>query len=165
VSLICLNQFKPVLSSSSMRRFFSTGVWHVTSADAGLRIGRFLKRDILPSLSRSQIATELRRGTVKVNGLRVRQHVELKGGEAVEVDDHLHKRESERTSALESVTQQFDMKNKTISIGIGHSDPKDNNSAPHDVTVLYCDAHVLAVNKPSGLVTQGRDGSLERTCV
>lgn len=114
-------------------------VIHVTAADAGLRLDRWLRRRH-PGVSLARLQKWIRTGQVRVDGRRVRGGERLRQGQSVRIppaaDDG-------------SVSAQ------------PRRGPPPLSSA--DVTalrdrVLYIDDQVLVIDKPAGLAVQGGTG-------
>ena len=110
----------------------------VDEENDGRRIDNFLHTE-LPSVPRGRLYRLLRRGEVRVDGARARAGRRLRAGEAVRIPplaDVPHGSGSKRPARL----------------------------APHagarriDATILYEDARVLVLNKPSGLAVHGGSG-------
>jgi 23S rRNA pseudouridine955/2504/2580 synthase len=107
--------------------------------DAGCRVDRLLRKR-LPLLPLSGIYTLIRKGGVRVGGRKVREDCRLREGEVLDVE----------VDAAEVVAPRA----PDASLGrlTGTSFFRKNFS------VIYEDAHLLACNKPSGLVVHPGSG-------
>ena len=104
---------------------------NVESADAGLRLDRFLA-ERLPEYSRTRIQSWIRDGRALVDEVTAQPSTVLKGGETVEVDPQ----------PLEPLSAE-----------------------PENIPleILYDDEHLVAVNKPAGMVVHAGAGEAARS--
>lgn len=103
----------------------------VAEVDEGQRLDRWLKK-IFPELPFGQMQKILRTGQVRVDGKRVKGETRLKHGQEVRIPPQL--------------TMPMPKKER----GLSRGDIDFIQSL-----VIYKDDHLIAVNKPSGLATQG----------
>jgi len=102
----------------------------VTPSESGKRLHRFL-RNLMPNIPLGQIYKMIDNGKVKVNGKRKNQNYELAAGDelAIYVEEEAYKEAS--------IGQK-----KTKYVGVNAN-----------INVVYEDAELLVVNKPTGMLT------------
>ncbi len=102
----------------------------VTPSESGKRLHRFL-RNLMPNIPLGQIYKMIDNGKVKVNGKRKNQNYELAAGDelAIYVEEEAYKEAS--------IGQK-----KTKYVGVNAN-----------IDVVYEDAELLVVNKPTGMLT------------
>lgn len=105
----------------------------IGSNDCGQRLDRFLHK-IMPGITAGTLYKSLRKKRVKINGKRVTD-----GSIRLELGDRLE---------LYFNDEYFADKKPTI----------PEKSAPK-LSVVYEDSHILVMNKPSGLLSQGENGA------
>jgi len=108
----------------------------VPSRDADKRLDRVI-RELMPDVSLGRIAKLIRKGRIRVNAAKTRHQQRVKSGDVITfreapIEDAWTKKGKERmysgrVAAVESV----------------------------DFTILYEDAHMIAVSKPAGLLVHG----------
>lgn len=104
----------------------------VTAEESGQRVDNFLLR-VLPGVPRSHVYRLLRRGEVRVNGGRAKPDRRLDTGDMLRIPP----------------------------VRIAARQPGSPPRRPRDALVkriIYEDAHILAVNKPSGTAAHGGSG-------
>ncbi len=111
----------------------------VAGEDAGVRLDRWFKRHY-PGLAHGPLEKLLRTGQVRVDGKRVKAGERLEAGQAVRIPPQL-KNDSLRNAKLPTATSLNEGDKKFIQ-GL----------------VIYEDSSLFALNKPSGLATQGGSG-------
>ncbi|MEE8438029.1 MAG: RluA family pseudouridine synthase [Micropepsaceae bacterium] len=111
----------------------------VAREEAGVRLDRWLKRHF-PGLAHGPLEKLLRTGQVRVDGKRVKASERLEAGQAVRIPPQL-KNESLQDVKLPSAAP------------VSAADKKFIQNL-----VIYEDSVLFALNKPSGLATQGGSG-------
>lgn len=106
----------------------------VADADGGQRIDRWLRR-MFPTLSQGRIEKMCRKGELRVDGARVKSSTRVEAGQEVRIppipDAELAKPAPRRTDVSEADARMI----------------RD--------CVIWKDDHIIAINKPPGLPTQG----------
>src|SRR3989338_8521662 len=110
----------------------------IGSAEAGMRLDRYLVRRLPESLSRSMIQRVVQEGAVTISGKPAKAHHKLHRGETILA----------RVEQLPSLPADLDLIPQAIPLEI-----------------VLEDAHVLVVNKPAGLVTHPAPGHWDGTLV
>lgn len=112
----------------------------VAKDDADQRLDRWLRR-LYPHLAQARIERMCRKGEIRINGGRVQASTRLGAGESVRVPP-IPPPTPEKAAARPggSIT--------------------DADAAMIRAAVLYRDDHILALDKPPGLATQGGTGTL-----
>lgn len=105
----------------------------VSADDAGQRVDRWLRR-IFPHVGQGRIEKMCRKGELRVDGGRVKASARLEEGQSV------------RIPPLPDPGQVREVQKRRIS----NADTKLMQDA-----VLWMDDHIIALNKPPGLATQG----------
>ena len=104
--------------------------------DGDQRLDRYLRR-LFPHLTQGRIEKMCRKGELRVDGGRVKSNARLEVGQIVRIPPLPSEAEAEAARALQSR-------------GITKADAKLIQSC-----VIYRDDHIIALNKPPGLATQG----------
>jgi len=109
----------------------------VVEDDDGVRVDRWFKRHY-PTLARGRLEKLLRKGQVRVDGGRVKANTRLAAGQSVRVPP-------------------FGAENELREMPAGVTKPAYNkkDAAFIQSLVLYKDASIIVLNKPSGLAVQG----------
>lgn len=123
-----------------------SGVRHVTIGedDGESRLDRFLARRF-PQLTHGMIERLCRTGQVRVDGRRVRAGDRVRPGESVRIPPLPAREEGEQEARADTAR------------GIRPEDAKMIRDA-----VLWMDQHIIVLNKPSGLASQGGSGQGDR---
>ncbi len=108
--------------------------------DAGRRLDKTL-RSVLPKLGLSDIYASLRRGTIKVNGLRASPDLRLSEGDRISIVPSVFERGTKNCPESRS------------------TDIETTSFLPEEFVILRTE-HLLFLNKPRGLLSHG-PGSLE----
>ncbi len=111
----------------------------VESEDSGIRVDRWFKRHY-PGLAHGPLEKLLRTGQVRVDGKRVKASARLEAGQAVRIPPQL------KNKSLEKAPRPA-----TTSLN------EDDKKFIQDL-VIYEDSSLFALNKPSGLASQGGTG-------
>lgn len=121
-----------------------SGVQNITveAGDGDQRLDRWLRRQF-PNLTQGAIEKMCRKGELRVNGGRVKSATRLEDGQTVRIPPMGHE-----------IDQLAPMADKTR---ISRSDEEMIQAA-----VLYKDEHMIVLNKPAGLASQGGSGQGER---
>ncbi len=109
----------------------------VKADEAGLRLDRWLKKRF-PDVGHGRVQKWLRTGQVRLDGRRVKAGVRLAAGQSIRVppvDDAALSKSAPAVAAFSD------------------ADIRDLKAR-----ILHCDDHVLVVDKPAGLATQGGSG-------
>ncbi|MGB1208620.1 MAG: pseudouridine synthase, partial [Paracoccaceae bacterium] len=109
----------------------------VAADDGGQRLDRWLKR-IFPQLGQGRIEKMCRKGEVRVDGGRVKAATRIEAGQNVRVPPIPAAGDMPKAPARVTVT--------------------DADADMMQAAVLWKDDHVIALNKPAGLATQGGSG-------
>ncbi len=104
--------------------------------DGDQRLDRYLRR-LFPHLTQGRIEKMCRKGELRVNGGRVKTATRLEVGQVVRIPPLPSEAEVEASRAL-------------LKHGVTDADAKLIQSC-----VIYRDEHIIAINKPAGLATQG----------
>lgn len=104
--------------------------------DADQRVDRYLRR-LFPHLTQGRIEKMCRKGELRVDGGRVKPNTRLEEGQKVRIPPLPTVEEADAARAL---ARQ----------GVSKADAKLIQSC-----VIYRDDHIIAINKPPGLATQG----------
>lgn len=107
----------------------------VSSTFNNVRLDHFLVQACLPDVSRSQISTLIKAGSITVNGVLVKPGYRVKPGDSV--DGLLNQLQSDVVPVAE----------------------------PIDFDILYEDSSILVISKPPGLVVHPGSGNLQGTLV
>jgi len=108
----------------------------VADGDGDQRLDRWLKRQF-PHLSQGRIEKMCRKGELRVDGGRVKSATRVEVGQTV------------RVPPLPDVSEITSRPKPKVS---------EADTAMIQATVLYRDAHLIAINKPPGLPSQGGSG-------
>ena len=108
----------------------------VGADDADQRLDRYLRR-LFPHLTQGRIEKMCRKGELRVDGGRVKSATRLEAGQVVRIPPLPTPEEAERSAAM-------------VRRGVSKADAKMIQSC-----VIYRDDHLIAINKPAGLATQG----------
>ncbi|QIE57608.1 RluA family pseudouridine synthase [Pikeienuella piscinae] len=116
-----------------------SGVQHltVTEDETDQRLDRFLRRHF-PHLQQGRIEKLCRKGELRVDGGRVKPSTRVEAGQDVRVPPLPEPDEAGAAPATRRIT--------------------DEQAAMIRDAVIYKDAHLIALNKPPGLATQGGTG-------
>ena len=106
----------------------------VEPADAGQRLDRWLRR-LFPHVTQGRIEKMCRKGEIRVDGGRVKPATRLEAGQSVRIPP----------LPDEAAPQPF-TRRETVS---------ENDAKMMQGLVIYRDDHIIALNKPPGLPTQG----------
>ncbi|SEW47344.1 ribosomal large subunit pseudouridine synthase C [Cognatiyoonia koreensis] len=104
--------------------------------DADQRLDRYLRR-LFPHLTQGRIEKMCRKGELRVDGGRVKSNTRLDVGQTVRIPPLPSEADVEASRAL-------------LKHGVTKADAKLIQSC-----VIYKDDHIIAINKPAGLATQG----------
>ena len=104
--------------------------------DGDQRVDRYLRR-LFPHLTQGRIEKMCRKGELRVDGGRVKPNTRLEEGQRVRIPPLPTEAEAEAARAL-------------ANHGVSKVDAKLIQSC-----VIYKDDHIIAINKPPGLATQG----------
>ena len=104
--------------------------------DGDQRVDRYLRR-LFPHLTQGRIEKMCRKGELRVDGGRVKSNTRLEVGQNVRIPPLPTEEEVENARAL-------------AKHGVTKADAKLIQSC-----VIYKDDHIIAINKPHGLATQG----------
>lgn len=104
--------------------------------DGDQRLDRYLRR-LFPHLTQGRIEKMCRKGELRVDGGRVKTSTRLETGQTIRIPPLPSEEEAEASRALARV-------------GVTKADAKLIQSC-----VIYRDDHIIAINKPAGLATQG----------
>ena len=104
--------------------------------DGDQRLDRYLRR-LFPHLTQGRIEKLCRKGEFRVDGGRVKSNTRLEVGQTIRIPP-LPSEEDVAASA------------KLLKHGVTKADAKLIQSC-----VIYRDDHIIAINKPAGLATQG----------
>ncbi|MFQ1699394.1 RluA family pseudouridine synthase [Loktanella agnita] len=104
--------------------------------DGDQRLDRYLRR-LFPHLTQGRIEKMCRKGELRVDGGRVKTNTRLETGQVVRIPPLPTEEEA---AAAASLAKQ----------GVTKADAKMIQSC-----VIYRDDHIIAINKPAGLATQG----------
>ncbi|MDR0305418.1 MAG: RluA family pseudouridine synthase [Chitinispirillales bacterium] len=110
-------------------------------SEAGCRLDRYLRKR-LPLMGLSQVYGLIRKGSIRIDGKKVKQDHRLKNGEILEIDVNESEFEAEAKpqNALVKITRTDFFK--------------------HNFKILFEDSSILACNKPAGLVVHPGTGHL-----
>jgi 23S rRNA pseudouridine955/2504/2580 synthase len=112
----------------------SVSIQTVTDDEADIRLDRFLRRHY-PALTQGALQKLCRTGQIRVDGHRVEASLRLVAGQAVRVPPGMPAEPDERPPSVSA------------------ADVKEMERM-----VLHRDEHIIVLNKPSGLATQGGPG-------
>ncbi len=104
--------------------------------DGDQRLDRYLRR-LFPHLTQGRIEKMCRKGELRVDGGRVKTNTRLETGQTIRIPPLPSEAEVEAARALQKH-------------GVTKADAKLIQSC-----VIYRDDHIIAINKPAGLATQG----------
>ena len=104
--------------------------------DGDQRLDRYLRR-LFPHLTQGRIEKMCRKGELRVDGGRVKTNTRLEVGQTIRIPPIPTVDEVEASRAL-------------LKSGVTKADAKLIQSC-----VIYRDEHIIAINKPAGLATQG----------
>lgn len=107
----------------------------IASGDDDIRVDRWFKRHY-PGLLHALLEKQLRKGSIRVDGLKVKSSDRLRFGQTIEIRFDISKIEQSKTPAVRRPLLPEDEKMM-----------KD--------AVLYRDERVIILNKPAGIPTQG----------
>ena len=110
----------------------------VADDEDGLRIDRWLRRKY-PDVPQGRVEKMCRKGQLRVNGGRVKAGTRLEVGQQV------------RVPPIEGIDKNGTDNGKVVS---------NRDADLIRKAVIYCDDHVIALNKPPGLPVQGGSGHL-----
>lgn len=108
------------------------------TGDDGRRADRVLRR-VLESVPLSSVYAALRRGQVKMNGKRIKGSERIKAGDKIQIDAAL----LPKSSAAGAFCEAGDKDNRI-------------DKAPLPLDILFCNEHLLALNKHKGIPTHGK---------
>jgi 23S rRNA pseudouridine955/2504/2580 synthase len=117
---------------------------YVSKDDDGIRVDRWFKRHY-PALNHIMLEKLLRKGEVRVDGKRAKASERLSTGQTLRLPPQLesvHKDSEERLTKSQTARPQ----------------PREQDRKTLEDLVIYMDASVIVLNKPSGLATQGGSG-------
>ena len=112
----------------------------VSSDDLGIRLDKWFHRN-MQGLPHGLLQKNMRKGGIKVSGKKQGADYRLLEGDVIEVHPQL----------IEGMSAKFE--DKTVKPKYTESEAKDFLR-----TVIYEDENIIAINKPSGLATQGGSG-------
>ena len=108
----------------------------IGAGDADQRLDRYLRREF-PHLTQGRIEKMCRKGELRLDGGRVKSNTRLEEGQTLRIPPLPTEEEA---AAAASLAKQ----------GVSKADAKLIQSC-----VIYRDDHIIAINKPAGLATQG----------
>jgi 23S rRNA pseudouridine955/2504/2580 synthase len=108
----------------------------IEEEDGDQRLDRYLRR-VFPHLTQGRIEKMCRKGELRVNGGRVKTNTRLEAGQTLRIPPLPTAEEAAASAHL-------------VKRGVTKADAKLIQSC-----VLYRDAHIIALNKPPGIATQG----------
>ncbi len=111
----------------------------INEKNVGMRLDRWL-REAYPTLPFSLLQKSLRTGQVRLDGKRVKGNERLEIGQVVRIPPHFKHKVSKPKSKRDEVSEK---------------DKKFIQSL-----VIYKDKNIIAINKPSGIATQGGTGTM-----
>ncbi len=106
----------------------------ISADDADQRLDRWLRR-MYPALSQVKIEKMCRKGELRVNGARCKSSTRLEEGQEVRVPPISH--------------------DELVQKPITHSKISPQDTKMIQDAVIYMDEHLIVINKPAGLPTQG----------
>lgn len=105
------------------------------------RLDRYMRR-LFPHLTQGRVEKMCRKGEIRVNGGRVKSNTRLEVGQTIRIPPLPTEEEARLASSL-------------LKHGVTKADAKLIQSC-----VIYRDDHIIAINKPAGLATQGGSKTL-----
>lgn len=100
------------------------------------RLDRYMRR-LFPHLTQGRIEKMCRKGEIRVDGGRVKTNTRLEAGQVIRIPPLPSEKEAAQAAKL-------------LKQGVTKADAKLIQSC-----VIYKDDHIIAINKPAGLATQG----------
>ena len=111
----------------------SVQILEISASDDDQRLDRWLRRSF-PQLTQGRIEKMCRKGEVRINGARCKASSRIKVGQSLRIPP-LTNPDPEHQRPHNSITE--------------------HDAAAIMKTVIYRDDHIIALNKPAGLATQG----------
>lgn len=112
----------------------------VSAEDGGQRLDRWLKRHF-PQITQGLVERACRKGEIRVDGARAKASTRVEAGQQVRIPP---------------------LPDTPAAPAIKRDGPSDSDARMIQSCVLWKDAHVIALNKPAGLPSQGGSGQGER---
>ena len=132
--------------------------FRVGSAEAGLRLDRYLARRLPSTVSRAMIQRGIRAGAVLVGDRPVNPHSPPRMGVNPHASSHVGVKAHYKLHGGDVVTARF---------AELPAAPRDTPLTPQDIPleIVYEDSDLLVVNKPAGMVTHPAPGHWDGTLV
>jgi 23S rRNA pseudouridine955/2504/2580 synthase len=111
----------------------SVKILEIPASDDDQRLDRWLRRSF-PQLTQGRIEKMCRKGEIRINGARCKASSRVKVGQSLRIPP---------LTNLDSQPQRY------------HNSMTERDAEAIIRTVIYRDDHIIALNKPAGLATQG----------